>query len=144
MVLIEAFRRRSETAKARRKNCGHRGKTALNCGPMKVSIIVPGLIGWALAFQAGGAAQAGPCTADIAQFEATVRQSGGDPDAGLTADQSVGAQLGHQPTPSSVRHAETRLQSKFSARMRRAKRLDAQGNPGCISALKAAEQMYIP
>ena len=42
-------------------------------------------------------AQAGPCSEDIAQFEARIRQSAGSPYAGLTAPQSVGAQLEHQP-----------------------------------------------
>jgi hypothetical protein len=91
-----------------------------------------------------GSAQAGPCTTDIAQFESVVRQSGHDPDTGLMAHQTIGAQLGHQPTPSSVRQAENRVQSKFSARMARAKLLDAQDNPGCIVALRAAKKLYIP
>jgi hypothetical protein len=43
-------------------------------------------------------AEAGPCTADISQFEATVHQSASDPFAGLTARQSVNAQLGRQPS----------------------------------------------
>jgi hypothetical protein len=30
-----------------------------------------------------GSAQAGPCTADLTEFEATIRQSDEDPDAGL-------------------------------------------------------------
>jgi hypothetical protein len=90
-------------------------------------------------------AQAGPCTADIAQFEAATRQSAGDPLAGLTARQSVNAQLGRQPTPESVQQANERLKSQFSAAMARAKRYDAQGNrSGCTRALNAAKQMYIP
>ena len=118
---------------------------ALKSGAMRISFrIAAGLLGCALDFQAGGTSQAGPCTADIAQFEAAVGQSRGNPDAGLTADQSVGAQLGHQPTPNSLRQAESRLQSKFAARILRAKRLDAEGNPGCIGALKAARRLYIP
>jgi hypothetical protein len=110
---------------------------------MRISIgVTAGLVA---NFLACGFAQAGPCTADIAQFETAVRQSGGNPDAGLMARQSVGAQLGHQPTPGSVSHAEDRLQSKFSAKMARAKQLDAQGNrAGCTSALKAAKRIYIP
>jgi hypothetical protein len=95
-------------------------------------------------FIACGSAQAGPCSAEIAQFETAIRQSGGNPDAGLMAHQSVDAQLSHQPTLSTVRRAENRLQSKFSARMARAKLLDARGDPGCTSALRAAKKMYIP
>ena len=92
-----------------------------------------------------GIAQAGPCTADISQFEATVHQSAGDPFAGLSARQSVGAQLGHQPTPESVHNADQRLRSRFSAVMARAKRYDTQGNRlGCTRALNAAKKIYIP
>jgi hypothetical protein len=90
------------------------------------------------------AAQAGPCSEDIAQFEAAIRQSAGNPNAGLTAPQSVGAQLNHQPTPASVRQAQKRLQSTFSAAMARAKRLDARGDgAGCSRALSVAKRMYI-
>ena len=89
-------------------------------------------------------AQAGPCSADIAQFEAAVRQSATNPNAGLTAPQSEGAQLGHQPTVASTKQAEERLKSKFSANLARAKRLDAQGDRlGCQRALTAAKRMYI-
>jgi hypothetical protein len=90
-------------------------------------------------------ALAGPCTSDIAQFEATVRGSQGNPLAGLTAPQSVGAQLEHQPTPASVKAAQERLKSRFAATMARAKRYDAQGNRlGCTRELAAAKRMYIP
>jgi hypothetical protein len=92
-----------------------------------------------------GLAQAGPCAPDISQFEATIYQSAGDPFAGLTARQSVNAQLGRQPTPESLHQANERLKSQFSAAMARAKRYDAQGNrSGCTRALKAAKKMYIP
>ena len=89
-------------------------------------------------------AQAGPCSEDIAQFETAIRQSAGNPIAGLTAPQSVGAQLNRQPTPESLKQAQERLQSKFSATMARAKRLDAVGDrTGCSRALSAAKRMYI-
>jgi hypothetical protein len=90
-------------------------------------------------------AQAGPCTADIAQFEGAIRQSAGNPFAGLMARQSVNAQLGRQPTPESLQQANERLKSQFSATMARAKRYDAQNNrSGCSRALNAAKKMYIP
>jgi hypothetical protein len=91
-----------------------------------------------------GSAQAGPCALDIAKFEEQVWQTRGNPDAGLMAPQSVDAQLNHQPTRNSVRRAEDRLHSNFAARMARAKLLDAQGNPACAVALRAAEKLYIP
>ena len=81
---------------------------------------------------------------DIAQFEAAIRQSAGNPNAGLTAPQSIGAQLDRQPTPDSLRKAKERLQSKFSTTMARAKRLDAKGDlAGCTRALSEAKRMYI-
>src|SRR5947209_13275850 len=89
-------------------------------------------------------AQAGPCSEDIAQFEAAMRRSAGNPNAGLTAPQSVAAQLDGQPTPDSLERAQQRLQAKFSAAMARAKRLDAWGDrAGCSRALSAAKRMYI-
>ena len=61
------------------------------------------------------AAQAGPCSEKIAQFEQAVRQSAGDPNAGPMAPQSIGAQLDRQPTPASVRRAEQQAQAAFAA-----------------------------
>ena len=88
-------------------------------------------------------AHAGPCTSAIAQFERALRQSGNDPGAGPTARQSVGAQLGHQPTPSSVKRAEARAQTNFAGALARAKRLDARGNrSGCKRALAEARRLY--
>jgi hypothetical protein len=89
-------------------------------------------------------AQAGPCSKGIAEFEAAIRQSAGNPNAGLTAPQSVGAQLGREPTPDSLKGAQEQLQAKFSATMARAKRLDAKGDrAGCSRALSVAKRMYI-
>jgi hypothetical protein len=103
-----------------------------------------GLLGFALLCSNIPIAQAGPCSEDIAKFEADIRQSAGNPNAGLTAPQSIGAQLDRQPTPDSLKQAQGRLQSKFSATMARAKRLDAKGNrAGCTRALSAAKRMYI-
>lgn len=88
-------------------------------------------------------AHAGPCTSQIAQFEQAVRQSAGNPNAGPMAPQSIGAQVGQQPTPGSVKQADARAQAAFDATMARAKRLDARGNrAGCTRALVAAKRMY--
>jgi hypothetical protein len=86
----------------------------------------------------------GPCSVDIAKFESAVRQSAGNPYAGLTAPQSIDAQIDHQPTVASMKEAKQRLKSNFSSTMARAKRLDAQNNrAGCTGALSAAKRMYI-
>jgi len=89
-------------------------------------------------------AHAGPCSNDIAQFEAAIRQSAGNPMAGLTARQSTAAQLDRQPTAASMKREEKRLKSDFAATMARAKRLDARGDRnGCNRALNAAKRMYV-
>ena len=63
--------------------------------------------------------------------------------AGLTARQSVAAQLDRQPTPESLRQANDRLKSQFDATMAEAKRLDAQDDhSGCTRALNDAKRMY--
>ncbi len=101
------------------------------------------MIGAALCLYAP-VAHAGPCSEDIAQFEAAIRQSAGNPNAGLTAPQSVGAQLEHQPTQQSVKRAQSQLQAKFAATMARAKLLDSRGDgTGCNRALSTAKRMYI-
>jgi hypothetical protein len=102
------------------------------------------LLGFALVCSSIPIAQAGPCSEDIAKFETDIRQSAGNPNAGLTAPQSIDAQLNHQPTPDSLKQARQRLQSKFSATMARARQLDAKGDrEGCTRALSAAKRMYI-
>jgi hypothetical protein len=89
-------------------------------------------------------AEAGPCSAGIAQFEAAIRQSAGNPFAGLTAPQSVAAQDDRQPTVASMKKAERDLRAKFSATMTQAKRLDARNDrAGCERALSVAKRMYI-
>src|SRR5215475_11843600 len=71
-------------------------------------------------------------TRAIAKFENAVRQSGGDPNAGPLARQTVGAQLGYQPTPASIKRAEAKAKAKFDAVLARAKRRDARGDrAGC-------------
>lgn len=89
-------------------------------------------------------AQAGPCSSDIAQFEAAIRQSADNPMAGLAARQTTAAQLDRQPTVASMKREQERLKSQFAATMARAKRLDARGDrTGCTSALNTAKRMYI-
>jgi hypothetical protein len=90
-----------------------------------------------------GAAEAGPCAKEIAQFEKAVRQSAKNPDAGPTARQTIGAQLGRQPTRSSVKQAEATAQSTFEKALARAKALDVQGKrAGCMQALAEAKSLF--
>jgi hypothetical protein len=87
-------------------------------------------------------AHAGPCTERIAQFEKVVRESATNPSAGPTASQSIGAQLGRQPTPSSVKQADLKAQTTFDAALARAKTLDAEGKRKCVQALAHAKRLF--
>ena len=88
-------------------------------------------------------ASAGPCSADIAQFENTVRNSAKNPDAGPMGPQTLGAQLGHEPTPDSIERAEAQAQTRFEATLAQAKSLDAQGKSAeCAQALSDAKLMF--
>jgi hypothetical protein len=106
--------------------------------PVTRALVVAAALGLGVA-----SAHAGPCSSEIAWFEQAVRQSAGNPNAGPMAPQSIGAQLGQQPTPASLRRAQQRARATFKATMARAKRLDARGDgSGCNQALTAAKRMY--
>ena len=94
------------------------------------------LVGAVLALAASDA-WAGPCTSDIADFEAAIARSQGNPLAGLFAPQSVGAQLSHEPTP--FREKASRLKSRFAAAM--AVHVDAQPL-GCTASPRPNECMF--
>jgi hypothetical protein len=81
-----------------------------------------------------GCAQAGPCTADIAKIEKALSEPNSP--FGPTARQTVGAQLGEQPTPASMARAEKRAGSRYEAALKRAQALDNQNNPACKKAVK--------
>ncbi len=107
--------------------------------PTSTALLLSAVIGLYPTF-----AKAGPCSADIAQFELAIRQSAGNPYAGLTAPQSVAAQDEHQPTAASLKKAEHALKARFAATMAQAKRRDARNDQaGCERALSEAKKMYI-
>jgi hypothetical protein len=88
-------------------------------------------------------ADAGPCGANIAQFENTIRNSAREPDAGPMGPQTIGAQLGHEPTPASLKQAEDQARTRFETTLARAKALDAQGKSAeCAQALGDAKLMF--
>jgi len=87
-------------------------------------------------------AHAGPCTKKIARFEKVVHQSAQNPSAGPMAPQSIGAQLGHQPTPGSVKRADVKAQKSFDAALARTKTLDAKGKRKCVQALAYAKRLF--
>jgi hypothetical protein len=107
--------------------------------PISVGLLLIAMLGLNPTF-----ANAGPCRAGIAQFETAIRQSAGDPNAGLMAPQSVAAQNDRQPTVASMKKAERDLKAKFAATMAQAKRLDGRNNrAGCERVLSKAKRMYI-
>jgi hypothetical protein len=88
-------------------------------------------------------AYAGPCTTHISNLEKQIRLSAANPTVGPTAPQTVGAQLHHQPTPSTVEHAETKANADADTALDRARKADAAGNAsGCKSALAEARRLY--
>jgi hypothetical protein len=107
--------------------------------PTSIGVLLSALLGLYPTF-----AEAGSCSADIAQFELAIRQSAGNPFAGLTGPQSIAAQTEHQPTVASVKKAEHDLKAKFAATMAKAKRRDARNDEeGCERALSEAKKMYL-
>ena len=88
-------------------------------------------------------AQAGPCTARIAEIERSIQASAPLPDSGPSAPQSVGAQLHHQPTPGSVEGAEHRARADGLAALERARQADAAGDAAaCAKAIEEAKLIY--
>ena len=81
-----------------------------------------------------GCAQAGPCSADIAKIEKALNEPNSP--FGPTGRQTVGAQLGRQPTPSSMARAEQKAGSHYQAALTQAQTLDNQNNPACKKAVK--------
>ena len=81
-----------------------------------------------------GCAQAGPCSADIAKIEKALNAPNSP--FGPTGRQTVGAQLGQQPTPSSMARAEQKAGSRYQAALTRAQTLDNQNDPACKKAVK--------
>jgi hypothetical protein len=100
------------------------------------------------AFLAGASvAQAGPCTSQIAATEQQIKRSAETSPAGgagtPSADQTVGAQLHHQPTPGAVENAEHKANAQSDAALERAREADASGNTdACIEALREARHLY--
>lgn len=92
-------------------------------------------------------AQAGPCTAQIAQLEQQIARLQAKPAPGgagePTAPQSLGAQLHHQPTPGSVQSAQNKAKTDAAAAIERARKADEAGDAaGCAAALDEARRLY--
>jgi hypothetical protein len=87
-------------------------------------------------------AWAGPCSSAISQLEGAAHRSAKHPESDLTLPQSVGAQLGHQPTPESMEQAQKEADSIFAGILAHAKGLDRAGDrAGCMQAVRDARNM---
>lgn len=92
-------------------------------------------------------AQAGPCTAQIAQLEQQIAGLQASPppsgEGAPTAPQSLGAQLHHQPTPNAVQSAQQAANADGEAALARARKADDAGDAaGCTAALAEAKRLY--
>jgi hypothetical protein len=109
---------------------------------LRISILTAAAL-WASA----SAAEAGPCTSQIAATEQQINQSAAvSPPGGAgtpSAGQAIGAQLHHQPTPSAVENAEHEANAEGEAALEQARNADANGNAdACMEALRKARHLY--
>jgi hypothetical protein len=87
-------------------------------------------------------ANAGPCTAQIAEIELSLQKM---PDDVGTAPESRDALLRHQPTPASVESAKHNAKAEVTAVLAQAKAFDAQGKRDeCVDALAKARVLINP
>ena len=87
-------------------------------------------------------AHAGPCSKQIAELETALRDGSASP-SGFTANQSIGAQLSHQPTPSTVERAREEAAAQADEVLMKAKELDATGQHAeCMRAVKDARVRF--
>jgi hypothetical protein len=90
--------------------------------PSANALVVPITLALALT-----SARASPCSEEIASLETAISASASGPALAPTAQQSVGAQLHHQPTPQSVERAEAAPNTELKDIVNRAKGLEAEG-----------------
>jgi hypothetical protein len=107
-----------------------------------VTLRVSMMIGVGLAAGAT-AAEAGPCTTQIEEVSRDIERVASGAATGPTAPQSIGAQLHHQPTPSSVEDALTKARAEARAALDRAREADARGDAtACAKALTEAKEIF--
>jgi hypothetical protein len=86
---------------------------------------------------------AGPCTAQIAQLEQQISAASANSEIGPSSSQTVGAQLGRQPTPRTVRDAEMKANTLAQAALERVRKADTADNAvACTQALNALKERY--
>jgi hypothetical protein len=106
-------------------------------------ILSGSIVAGAALLGAPGIAQAGPCTAQIAQLEQQINATPPGPQSGPTGPQTLGAQLHYQPTSADIAHAERVANRDGEAAMAKARKADAAGDgAGCKAALIEAKRLY--
>jgi hypothetical protein len=102
-----------------------------------------GLIAAAMLLSGVCSAQAGPCAAEIAQIEAQTNGYKTGAAFGPSAPQTIGAQLGRQPTPATVEKAENQASAIAAATLQRARIADEEGDaPRCERAASELRDLY--
>jgi hypothetical protein len=110
--------------------------------PVSLMMIACAIIALEVASAYMASAHTDTCSNQIAQLEALLSQSTGNPVANPTVPQSIDAQLHHQPTRDSVRRAEENAKLRFASILARAKTLDADGKmTECIQSLAEAKRL---
>ena len=88
-------------------------------------------------------AYAEPCTAQIAQVEQRIGAASTNSEIGPSSPQTVGAQLGRQPTLRTVRDAEMTANTLAQAALERVKKADTADNAAaCTQALSALKERH--
>lgn len=88
------------------------------------------------------AADAGPCTEQIAKLQKLATSAAPRAFVGPTGRQSIGAQLHHQPTPESIAKAQNNAADSVELVLSKAKDLDAAGKEAeCMSSLDKAKYL---
>lgn len=95
-------------------------------------------VAFAMLAISGASAHAGPCRAEVARLERLSHRANAA--IGPTETQYVGAQLHHQPTPASVKEAQSKAKTKVADVLSQAKALDAAGKEAeCMAAVGDAK-----
>jgi hypothetical protein len=91
------------------------------------------------------AASAGFCAGEVAEFRGSLpHDKNGEPAFVGTAPQTIGAQLGHQPTRESVEHAKKQAQIRIAGFLAQAEALDAEGKRSeCRDAFAKAKRSIL-
>ena len=91
----------------------------------------------------GSFAHAGPCTAEIAQIQQQMNADNTSVSEGPSAPQTIGAQLGRQPTPATVQSAEREASAFAQAALDNVRKADDSGNAAvCSEALAKFKDLY--